>query len=196
MKSRSSVACARKQGGVALIVALILLVVATLIGLAASRGTMLQEKMSGNTYDRSIAFQRSESALRAAEAAITANWDITALSGVNCSPKLATPQQCSIVPTDTFTGTSAFWVNVPAAYNVNSALTTAIGSAQYQIHLVDTGTADSSFGASDNANTGNYGNTGAVENVALYRVTARSGNPTTSAGRAIVVLQTTVRRPY
>ena len=45
----SVAAAAPRQRGVALIVALVLLVVATLIGLAASRGTTLQERMSGNT---------------------------------------------------------------------------------------------------------------------------------------------------
>ena len=112
---------AGKQNGVALVVALILLVVATLIGLAASRGTMLQERMSGNTYDRSLAFQRTESALRAAEVAITANWQIATLNGIDCSPVSAA--QCDIVPADTFTGTSANWIDVPGTYDVNNALT-------------------------------------------------------------------------
>ena len=67
----------RRQRGVALVVSLILLLVATIVGLAASRGTLLQERMSANSYDRSLAFQRAESALRAAEVAITTNWQIT-----------------------------------------------------------------------------------------------------------------------
>ena len=71
-----------RQRGVALVVAMILLVIATLIGLAASRGTLLQERMSSNAYDRSLAFQRSEAALRAAEVAITAEGDIADLGGV------------------------------------------------------------------------------------------------------------------
>ena len=70
------------QRGVALVVSLVLLLVATLIGLASVRGTNLQERMSSNMYDRSLAFQRAESALRAAEDAITANWQISTLGGV------------------------------------------------------------------------------------------------------------------
>jgi type IV pilus assembly protein PilX len=84
-RTRRSFSLPRRQRGVALVVALILLVVATLIGLAASRGTALQERMSSNTYDRSLAFQRSESALRAAESAITANWQIATLGGQDCT---------------------------------------------------------------------------------------------------------------
>lgn len=187
-----SIVMARRQRGVALIVSLILLVVATLIGLAASRSTMLQERMSGNTYDRSLAFQRSESALRAAEAAISANWQIAILNGVDCSP--AGGAQCDVVPGDAFTGTSANWVDVAGAYNVNDARTEGI--PQYQIHLIGTGAAENSFGTSDNANSANYGAGGAPDNVAFFRVTARSSDPALSGDRSIVVLQTTVRRPF
>jgi type IV pilus assembly protein PilX len=189
--NRSMTAYPRRQRGVALIIALVLLVVATLIGLAASRGTLLQERMSGNTFDRSLAFQRAESALRAAEAAISANWQIATLNGVDCSP---TVLQCPIVPADAFTNTSANWIDVGGTYNVNSGLTA--GVPQYQIHLIGTGTAEDSFGTSSNANTANYGSNAGPDNVAFYRVTARSSNPVLSGGRAIVVLQTIVRRPF
>jgi type IV pilus assembly protein PilX len=191
-RNRSMTAYAPRQRGVALIIALVLLVVATLIGLAASRGTLLQELMSGNTFARSLAFQRAESALRAAEAAISANWQIATLNGVDCSP--ASAVQCAIVPADAFTNTSANWIDVGGAYNVNSAM--SAGVPQYQIHLIGTGTAEDSFGASSNANSANYGSNAGPDNVAFYRVTARSSNPVLSGGRAIVVLQTIVRRPF
>lgn len=188
----STTAYPHRQRGVALIIALVLLVVATLIGLAASRGTMLQERMSGNTYDRSLAFQRAESALRAAEAAISANWQIAVLNGVDCSP--ASAAQCTIVPADAFTGTSANWVTVGTTYDVNNTL--SAGVPQYQIHLIGTGTADDAFGTSSNANSANYGSNSGPDNVEFFRVTARSSNPALSGGRAIVVLQTIVRRPF
>jgi type IV pilus assembly protein PilX len=188
----SMTGCAPRQRGIALIIALVLLVAATLIGLAASRGTMLQEKMSGNTFDRSLAFQRAESALRAAEGAISANWQIATLNGVDCSP--ASAVQCAVVPADAFTGTSANWIDVAGSYNVNSAL--SAGVPQYQIHLIGTGPAENSFGTSANANSANYGNSGSPDNVAFYRVTARSSNPALAGGRANVVLQTIVRRPF
>lgn len=59
---------ARQQQGVALIVVLLLLLVVTLIGLASMRGTLLQERMAGNVYARSEAFQSAEAVLREAEA--------------------------------------------------------------------------------------------------------------------------------
>jgi type IV pilus assembly protein PilX len=176
-----------KQRGVALVVALILLVVATLIGLAASRGTLLQERMSANSYDRSLAFQRSEAALRAAEAAITANGDIVTLGGVNC-----TTVQCPAVPADAFTGNTN-WINVPTAFDVNDARTP--GTPQYHIQFMGTGRAENSLGTSANADATNYGTQTLPDNVAFYRVTARSSNPADLSGRSIVVLQSTVRRP-
>lgn len=60
------------QRGVALVVAMILLVVITLVGLAAVSGTIMQQKMSSNFYDRDVAFQAAEAALRQAQVAIGA----------------------------------------------------------------------------------------------------------------------------
>jgi type IV pilus assembly protein PilX len=179
----------RRERGVALVVALILLVVATLIGLAASRGTVLQERMSANSYDRSMAFQRSEAALRAAEAAITADWRITNLGGIDCSVAA-----CDLVPSNAFTGTNANWRDVPTAFDVNDAATP--GVPQYHVAFMGTGLADDAFGTRANANTGNYGAAAPPDNVAYYRVTARSSDPAVLSGRSIVVLQTTVKRPY
>jgi len=178
---------ARAQRGVALVVALILLLVATLIGLAASRGTTLQERMSSNSYDRSLAFQRSEAALRAAEQQITIDWRIANLGGVDCSVAA-----CPVVPTNTFTGTSAVWRDVDATFDINNALTPDI--PQYQIAFVGTGPAEGDLGQSQNAGSYNYGGTPPPDTVAYFRVTARSSNPATLNGRSIVVLQSTVKR--
>ncbi|MDP3288403.1 MAG: PilX N-terminal domain-containing pilus assembly protein, partial [Methyloversatilis sp.] len=57
-----------RQRGVTLVVALMLLLAVTLLGLASMRGTGMQERMSANLYDRAIAFQAAESSLREAEA--------------------------------------------------------------------------------------------------------------------------------
>lgn len=180
----------RRERGVALVVALILLLVATLIGLAASRGTVLQERMSANSYDRSMAFQRSESALRAAEVEITKNYQIAALNGIDCSVAA-----CPVVPASAFNTTAdAAWRDVAADYNVNTAM--APGTPQYHIAFMGTGRADNSLGTKENADSTNYGGSGSPDNVAYYRVTARSTAPSLLGGRSLVVLQTTVKRPY
>jgi len=179
----------RRQRGVALIVSLILLVLATLIGLAGVRTTTLQEHMSANMYDRSLAFQRAESALRAGETAITANGNINDLQGVDCRPVAGIA--CPVIPENTFNGTSANWVVVDTPHDVNSGKTP--GTPEYFVQFMGTGSADSSYGLEANADTAAYGSA-SVENVAYYRITARSSAPGDAVDRSIVVLQATVKR--
>src|SRR5690606_31499753 len=83
-----------RQSGVSLVIVLILLLVMTILGLAVMRGTLLEERMSANMYDRSLAFQQAESALREAEAAVRASvlangkgWVV----GVRCGEDPANP---------------------------------------------------------------------------------------------------------
>lgn len=56
-----------RQRGAVLIVSLIVLLVVTMIAVSSMRGTVLEEKMAGNTRDRNVAFQTAESAIREAE---------------------------------------------------------------------------------------------------------------------------------
>jgi len=81
------------QSGAALISGLIFLVVLTMIGITAARMSTLEERMSGNMRDRSIAMQAAELALRDAERDIQAQGSAvrsTPISGityfaVNCN---------------------------------------------------------------------------------------------------------------
>ncbi len=56
-----------RQQGAVLIVGLIMVLLMTIVGLAAIRGTGLQEMMAGNMRDRNVAFQSAEAALSAGE---------------------------------------------------------------------------------------------------------------------------------
>lgn len=58
---------ATRQRGAAMVVALIMLLVLTLLATASARMTILEERMTGNTQDRGVAFQAAEAALRAGE---------------------------------------------------------------------------------------------------------------------------------
>jgi len=60
----------RRQRGIALIISMLMLLILTLIGVTAMLMTVLEEKMSGNQRDRSLAFQAAESALRQGETAL------------------------------------------------------------------------------------------------------------------------------
>lgn len=181
-----------RQRGAVLLVALVLLPVIMLLAMAASRSTLLQERMSANSYDRMLAFQRSESALRAAEAAITADWRISNLGGVDCSPESL--NLCLVVPANTFTSSDANWRNVAAQYDINDATTPA--TPQYQVQLMGMGPGEDDLGLSANADYGGYGNPYPPDEIAYYRVTARSSDPEATDDRSIVVLQTTVRRAF
>lgn len=56
-----------RSHGASLLVVLILLLVMTVLGLTILRSTMLEERMSANLLDRSLAFQAAETALREGE---------------------------------------------------------------------------------------------------------------------------------
>ena len=62
----------RGQRGISLIVSLVLLLLITLIGTSSLRGVLMQNRMSATNYDRSLAFQAAEAALREAETAANA----------------------------------------------------------------------------------------------------------------------------
>ncbi len=57
-----------RQSGAAMVIALVMLLVLTLLATASARITLLEERMTGNTQDRAIAFQAAEAGLRGGEA--------------------------------------------------------------------------------------------------------------------------------
>ena len=57
----------RRERGAALVVALVLLLLMTVLGVSAIRTTTLQERMAGNLRDSNLAFQSAEAGLRAGE---------------------------------------------------------------------------------------------------------------------------------
>ncbi len=62
-----------RQQGVILVTVLVFLVLLTLISLTGMRAATMEERMSGNSRDRDIAFQAAEAALRTAEDYLVAN---------------------------------------------------------------------------------------------------------------------------
>lgn len=178
-----------RQSGVALIVALILLAVIILIGLAAIRGTTVQQKMTANFYDREIAFQNAEAALHAGAAALSSS----PTSIINCSaggntceanPFDGTPTAGSIQSVPTGTGSGEFSVSA-----------NSVGQPQYVIEnmgaYADTST---STGYGQTANASQYGAQGTSTTSIYYRITARSADPATAHDRAIVTLQAMYRQ--
>lgn len=173
------------QKGVALPVALIMLLIATMIGLASIKTATNQEKITANMYDRSLAYQAAEAALVAAEAAILADPDI----GEDCLDD--TKPACPGIPSTTFSDTDTDWADVDTSFVTNSEL--MISTPQYYIERVGVVGGTDELGIGSSANCDNYAGCDHTPPTAmLYRVTARSGVP--SDGRAIVAMQITVKQ--
>jgi type IV pilus assembly protein PilX len=82
-----------RQRGAALLTVLLLLLIMTLLGLASLRSGLLEERMTGNLYDRSVGFQTAEAALREAETVILTRPAYTGAGGLYPLPVAdATPR--------------------------------------------------------------------------------------------------------
>lgn len=75
-----------RQRGIVLFVALIMLVIMSILGVSSIRGIALEERMSTNAYDQSIAFQAAESALRAGEQAAISLAPGSEPADIPCAP--------------------------------------------------------------------------------------------------------------
>lgn len=164
-------------------VALVLLVVVTLVGLAAVRGTIMQQKMTANFYDREVAFQAAEAALRQGEAEVQS---AASPSGFrNCTPSSAT--KCVPNP---FTDSTVTATSVKAT--AFDATKLAAMQPQYVIEYLGNFTIPPPS-VHQLSNCSGYSPCGAINTADFYRITARSGDATVG-NRATVVLQTVYRR--
>lgn len=177
----------RQQSGASLLVVLILLLVMTLLGLAAMRGVLLEERMSANLLDRSQNFQAAEAALREAENLVAGGteWGVdppAAGSGCNtgmCASPVATAADRAT--DDAFVG----WR--PAALNVNNGLAGA-QAVQPQFFVEHAGWVETWFECNE-AGSKYRGTALCIR--PIYKVTARSE----ANGRASVVLQSNFVAP-
>ena len=193
----------RSQSGATLVVVLILLVVMTILGLAVMRTTLLEERMSANMYDRSLAFQQAESALREAEDAVRQavladgkGWVI----GVRCgedpaNPGSVTDANCT-VPATAYTSGATCAANAAKGSNCWFSAPDRLGTAnksagapQYYIQYMGLRDSADELGLGASAGSTQYGGSGGgVVQESMYRVFARSHDPS-AGGRAVVVLQ-------
>jgi type IV pilus assembly protein PilX len=181
------------QTGVALPTALILLILVTLVGLTAIRGTTMQQKMASNLYDRDIALQNAEAALKVAIATYQANpaaanliWHNCTTAGVTC---LANP------PFDTVPSANLHQVGTGTTTTTYTSSSMAVGQPQYVMENMGTYAAGSGSG-SQNTNAENEGNDQVqpAQPATYIRITARSADPAAADGRAVVTLQALLRQ--
>lgn len=171
-----------RSRGFSLIIVLILMVIMIIVGLAVIRGVTLRQKMSTNMYDRSLAFQSAEAALRAGEAAVRAAVVAGGSTGVNCSAGAA----CPIPPAGTYTASGAGWTNVTSIQSAGAT------TPQYYVQYMGQRTSSEQLSSGYSANANQYGGGSSSVLQSVYRVIARSQDPTLANGRAVVVLQSNV----
>ena len=182
----------------------LLLVVLTLVGLAAVRGTIMQQKMTANFSDRQITFQVGEAGLRQAEievqgvqpSAPPARPSLPATIR-DCSPKATTVIKCPANPlTDSTLPPANIKTVAPTSFNAGSL---ASGPPQYVIEymgnfsgptpsVLDLGSKGRTYSCNDSP-------TSPSKNPCadFYRITVRSG-PADGTDRSTVVLQSVYRR--
>lgn len=159
------------QRGVSLLVALIMLLMMTLLGLAVLRNTTLEERMSANMLDRTYQFQAAESGLREAEALIVAG-SVT-VPGSGCSNGVcATP---TAGDSDRWL-VESYWKTGTGTGNKDSAITT-----QYIVEYMG----DGAHGPKCTTSKSTSSSTDPNCSMLRYRVTARSQGD----DRASVMLQ-------
>lgn len=185
----------RAQRGAALIVVLILLILVTLLGLASLRGTLMEERMSANMFDRSVAFQSAESALRVAEQKVREAAAAGKSIGVDCSEigKICSgnpPNANAKNPAGCAANASGCWISVTDKTVYPEKL--AAGAPQYYIEFMgDFPVNAEDAGAGRSASGNQYGAPPPTYGKAIYRISARSHDPG-GLDRAVVALQATI----
>ncbi len=191
-----------QQRGIALIVVLIMVLLVTMLGIAGVRTLVMQERMSANSLDRTLAMQSAERVLRNAEAIAQAQ---AASSPVNpgfptrvpattcASPSVSDGSPCNAAglcaqPSpgclDRWLDTGVTWKTVSsqapasaasAAYDTDATLSAGLNQ-QYLIEYLGNNFACTATKS-------------AAFNCKLYRITVRTLTPNTD--RALVMLQST-----
>ena len=166
---------AGSQHGMSLLVVLILLVVMSVLGIAVLRSAAMQERMSANMYDRSLATQATEAALADAIAYLGdparsgGNWDRDVPDATSCADN-------GVCPTFTTQG-QAVWQPGPPYGEADPDVPDT--TTQYWIEYLG-------------ENLSHMSTAGVVPATSstgpMYRITARSQQ----SGRASVTLQTDV----
>lgn len=93
-----------RQRGMVLIIALIILLSLTILGVASMSTTSMQERMAANEHDRQIAFQAAEAALREGESFVQSNTMDPTMFNNSCTGGLC---DCS----DAALGCPVYWTD-------------------------------------------------------------------------------------
>lgn len=175
------------QRGAALVVAMVLLVVITLVSLAGVSGTILQNRMAAGHYDREIAFQMAEAALQVARHEIESRTNSArgAVGFMDCSDD----NNCKLDPYMDSSAVGSIKTVTDSEYEAGDL---AAGSPQYIVQYMGRFEAER-VGSHQISNSGLSRASGKTY-LDYYRVTARSLDPKEADGRAVVTLQAVYSR--
>lgn len=212
-KAISILTIGNQQRGVALVVSLVLLVVVTLVGLAAIRGVGLQEKMAGNTFDRAQAFQVAEGALELAARTILppapnpVNTAYLGQSHIDCSANAcaenpADDASIPVVAGAPGAGVNNGWTMVPTTNPAGAASAASVvalygNNPSYIVQYMGSCSLSNQGNFVFTNDENNQGGGNSLKSVGqCYRITARSNTPgagSPPADRSQVVLQAIYR---
>ncbi|MGD8177230.1 pilus assembly PilX family protein [Marinimicrobium sp. ARAG 43.8] len=185
--NRGSMALGASQRGAVLIIGLIMLLLMTIVGLAAIRGSGLQEMMAGNMRERTLAFQAAEAGLREGETEL-----------INLAPEDFDDQvnglypDLGVVSTNPFQQSLSEWsAEQWGARGLQTSLSLEGPVSGPPIYVVEHMTALAQQVAE---NTGSGIDIGSLESTGLeldfYRVSARGES---ASGTATAIVQSTYR---
>lgn len=159
------------QRGAALIVALVMLLAMTLLGVTAVRNTTLQERMAGNLRDSNLSFQAAERALREGEEFLR-NPTIPPFTGAN-----------GLLAMQDDAGQGSFWSSFDWTTNGRTAPDLDEHLAGDPLYVIEELPPVPIAGGSERF--------APLPDVGYFRVTARGVGGTADA---VTILQTTYRR--
>ena len=175
-----SLAQRSQQSGAVLVVSLVILLVVTMLAISSMQSSSLEERMAGNTNDRNLAFQSTESALREAEVfveGIASLGNFTGSAGLfgrtDAEPSYADAATWSSTSNHVVAGTDFGSYEAPRYFVKN--LTTVTGTE----------------GA---LNMSGYGDNKGTGDITVFRITARGTGA--SADSAEVILRSQYGRIF
>lgn len=176
-----------RQQGAALLVALVILLIMTLLGVTTLQTTSLDEKMAGNSWDQNSAFQAAEAALRDAEnqlASIVNTSNYTATGGTSSNGLYALGGS----PTNPFA--SANWTGTNSLAYGSSTGKTALPNvgAQPRYYIEARGTIGETNISGIMAAGSGYGQSSGAGTVYGFRIVTR-GIGRNAAGNTQVFLE-------
>ena len=178
------------QRGFVLIVALVLLLVLTVLGLAAAQSTSLEERMAGNARNRDMAFQAAEAGLRAAESCLSAGLPICTSFSTNANgtylfdPSSPPPPSTLNMPLWDVAG---FWSNAGNVLSYNTITGSNLPLVALQPEII---IEQMPAMAAPGGNLGQQQFGGGTPTIQLYRITAfGTGGDTTATAMLQSVFQ-------